>query len=162
MASSFNVATCAMYFSFFIKKFPPPLHESSFKGTICFFISIGPPFIILTPFYPINIISLLDKCLGIFIIFVGYSIKWTTRLNIIPNSLMIKLDIHDPASPKMFLGSIIEITPQPGSSGLKVNKDKKMAVDTKKRSIIILFLNIRSKNLFSNISFLFYSLIKRN
>ena len=68
--------------------------------------------------------------------------KHTRKPGIRPNSLIIKLEIHDPASPKMLVGSLTETTPQPGSLGLKVNKDKKMAIDTQKSINIILFLNI--------------------
>ena len=69
-------------------------------------------------------------------------IKLKRNPDIRPNSLIIKPETHDPASPKMLFASLSETTPQPGSSGLNVNKDKKIAMEIKKSSIIILFLNI--------------------
>ena len=68
--------------------------------------------------------------------------KLTSKPGIRPNSLIIRLEIHDPTSPKILCDSWTETTPQPGSLGLKVNKDKKMAIDTQKSINIILFLNI--------------------
>ena len=68
-------------------------------------------------------------------------IKLKRKPDIRPNSLIIKLEIHDPTSPKILFDSLSETTPQPESLGLKVNKDKKRAVDTQKSIIIILFLN---------------------